>query len=96
MKVSIIIPTFNNLEYLIFFLSSIEKNSKYNHEVILHINDGTDGTLDYVKNKLMKYTHSFKNIGLCSSLNTAAKLSTTNYILYAHDDMYFCKNTDVS
>jgi|TARA_B100000787_G_C16147261_1_gene274839 glycosyltransferase involved in cell wall biosynthesis len=96
MKVSIIIPTFNNLEYLIFFLSSIEKNSKYNHEVILHINDGTDGTLDYVKNKLMKYTHSFKNIGLCSSLNTAAKLSTTNYILYAHDDMYFCKNWDVS
>ena len=26
-------------------------------------------------------------------MNKAKKL-TTNYILYAHDDMYFCKNWD--
>tara|TARA_B110001452_G_scaffold116270_1_gene96417 strand:+ start:41 stop:892 length:852 start_codon:yes stop_codon:yes gene_type:complete len=94
MKVSIIIPTFNNLEYLIFFLSSISENSKYSHEIILHINDGSDGTLDFAKKKLIKYTHSSTNIGLCSSLNEASKLSTTKYILYAHDDMYFCKNWD--
>ena len=29
------------------------------------------------------------------SLNKAAKLVNTNYILYAHDDMFFCKNWDV-
>jgi len=95
MKISIIIPTYNNLEYLKFFLLSIKDNSKYNHEIILHINDGTDGTLDFAKKNLIKFTHSGKNIGLCSSLNKASKLSTTNYILYGHDDMYFCKNWDI-
>ena len=49
MKISIIVPTFNNLNYLNFFLSSLKKNSLYDHQIILHINDGSDGTLNYAK-----------------------------------------------
>ena len=41
-----IIPTFNNLDYLKLCLDSIKKNSEYNHEIIVHVNDGSDGTLD--------------------------------------------------
>ena len=52
---SIIIPTFNNLEYLKLCLRSIKKNSIYEHELIIHINEGIDGTLDYVKNLGIKY-----------------------------------------
>lgn len=48
---SIIIPTYNNLNYLKLCLNSINKNSKYNHEVIIHINEGVDGTLDFLKKK---------------------------------------------
>ena len=40
---SIIIPTFNNIEYLKLCLESI-KNSRYNHEIIIHVNEGNDGT----------------------------------------------------
>ena len=40
---SIIIPTFNNLEYLKLCLKSILKNSKFDHEIIVHINEGNDG-----------------------------------------------------
>ena len=47
MKISIIIPTFNNINYLKFFLNSLNKNSLYKHEIILHINDGSDGTLKF-------------------------------------------------
>ena len=39
---SIIIPTYNNLEYLKLCLASIKKNSQYKHEIIIHINDGSD------------------------------------------------------
>ena len=49
MRVSIIVPTFNNLKYLKFFFSSIKKNSKYKHQIIFHINDGSDGTLKFAK-----------------------------------------------
>ena len=94
MKISIIIPTYNNLDYLRFFLFSLKKNSAFEHEIILHINDGSDGTLDHAIKNDIKYTHSKNNIGLCSSMNKAYSLSTSNYILYAHDDMYFCKNWD--
>jgi len=94
MKLSIIIPTFNNLNYLKLFLSSIKNNSSFEHEIILHINEGSDGTLEYAKKNNIKFSFSLKNIGLCSSMNKAYTLTTTNYILYAHDDMYFCKNWD--
>ena len=45
---SIIIPTFNNLSYLKICISSIRKNSKFNHEIIPHVNEGIDGTEDYL------------------------------------------------
>jgi len=92
--ISIIIPTFNNIEYLKICLNSLKKNSNFNHEVILHINDGSDGTLNYaVKNKIL-YSYTQNNVGLCTAINTAVSKSTTDLILYAHDDMYFCPNWD--
>ena len=92
---SIIIPTFNNLNYLIKCIESIKKNSFYNsHEIIPHVNDGTDGTLDYLKNNSFTYTHTKHNSGICTGMNEAAKKSRTNYLLYAHDDFYFCPNWD--
>ena len=91
---SILIPSFNNLNYLKLCLKSILKNSKKNHEVIIHVNEGSDGTLEYVKQNNLKHTFSNKNVGLCTAINSAAKLSSTQYILYAHDDMYFCPGWD--
>ena len=91
---SIIIPTYNNLNYLKLCIKSLLKNSKHKHEIIIHINDGSDGTLKFVKKEGYKHTNSLENIGLCSSINIAAKLSSKKYILYSHDDMYFCPGWD--
>ncbi len=91
---SIGIPTYNNLDYLKLCLSSIKKNSFYNHEILIHINEGVDGTLNYVKENNFKYTYADKNIGLCSSLNKIFKKATTKYLLYSHDDMYFLPEWD--
>ena len=91
---SIIIPTYNNVEYLKLCIKRLIKNSKYKHEIIIHINDGSDGTLQFIKKEGYKYTSSIENIGLCSSINMAAKLSSKTYILYSHDDMYFCPGWD--
>mgnify|MGYP000135514033 CR=1 FL=1 len=93
---SVIIPTFNNIDYLKICLNSLKKNSKFNNEIILHINEGVDGTLDFVKKNGINYTYSHCNIGLCSSVNTAVKKTTTDYIIYGHDDMYFCPGWDVA
>ena len=92
--ISIVIPTYNNLDYLKLCIKSLKKNSHYNHEIIFHINEGSDGSLEYIKKSGYKYTYSHNNIGLCSAINKAAKLSNYQYILYSHDDMYFCPNWD--
>ena len=63
--ISILIPTYNNLDYLKLCLKSLEKNSSYKHEIIIHINNGSDGTLNFVKANNYKHTSSDNNIGLC-------------------------------
>ena len=52
--ISIIIPTYNNLDYLKLCLKSLKKNSTFKHEIIIHINDGSDGTLNFVKSNKNK------------------------------------------
>ena len=86
---SIIIPTLNNLNYLKLCIKSIKKNSYYNHEIIVHANVAEDGTLDFLKENKIKYTHTSYNSGIPKGVNIAASKATTKYIVYGHDDFYF-------
>ena len=92
---SILIPTLNNLNYLKLCIKSIKSNSNYNHDIIVHVNEGNDGTIKFLEKENIKFSHTNYNAGICEGVNTAAKLSTTNYFLYAHDDFYFCPDWDV-
>ena len=91
---SIIIPTFNNLNYLKLCISSIKKNSKYNHQIIPHINIGNDGTKEFVESLNLEFTYTDYNSGICEGMNKASKKAKHDYILYAHDDFYFCPGWD--
>ncbi len=93
-KFSILIPSWNNIEILKICLKSIEDNSTFDHEIIVHVNQGNDGTLDWIKEKNYSYTYSNENVGVCYAMNAMAKLATTDYILYINDDMYTCPNWD--
>ena len=92
---SILIPTLNNLNYLKLCIKSIKSNSNYNHDIIVHVNEGNDGTIKFLEKENIKFSHTNYNAGICEGVNMAAKLSTTNYFLYAHDDFYFCPDWDV-
>ena len=91
---SIVIPSLNNLEYLKLAISSLEKNSKYKNEIIVHVNIGNDGTLDFLNNKSIKYTFTNYNAGITKGMNLAVKITSSKYIVYAHDDFYFCPDWD--
>ena len=47
MRFSIIIPTLENFNYLKLTIDSVIKNSKYDHELLVHVNIGNDGTIDF-------------------------------------------------
>jgi len=91
---SILIPSFNNVKYLEFCINSIKKNSRYDHQIIVHVNIGDDGTLEYLNKINIEYTHTRYNSGICEGINKAAKLAKYDYLLYAHDDFYFSPNWD--
>ncbi|MFT3700765.1 MAG: glycosyltransferase [Agriterribacter sp.] len=92
---SILIPSWNNLEYLKLCINSIRKNSTYTHQLIIHINEGKDGSLEWIKQETdFDYTYSVQNTGVCYGLNACSRLADTQYILYMNDDMYACPGWD--
>jgi glycosyltransferase involved in cell wall biosynthesis len=92
---SILIPSWNNLPYLKKCIESIRKHSIYRHEIIIHINEGKDGSAEWIKQQAgLKLSFSETNIGVCYALNKCRSLATTNYILYMNDDMYVCPGWD--
>jgi glycosyltransferase involved in cell wall biosynthesis len=91
---SILIPTWNNLAYLQLCIKSIHQNSRFKHQIIIHVNEGNDGTREWVDAADYAYTYSEENVGVCYALNSSSKLVTTNYILYINDDMFVGKDWD--
>ena len=92
---SIIIPTWNNLEYLKLCIKSIRNNSTYNNQIIIAVNEGSDGTVEWLETQLdIDYIHSEKNLGVCYAVNACRPYVTTNYIAYLNDDMYVLPNWD--
>lgn len=85
---TILIPTWNNLPYLKVCVDSIRKNSTFQHQLIVHVNEGFDGTREWVKEQQLEHTYSNINVGVCKALNQASRLAKTKYICYFNDDMY--------
>ena len=94
---SIIIPTFNNFKYLKLCINSIKKTSFQSNEILVHVSGDKDyETRNFLSNQNIKYTHTSENVGLCSAINTIAKFATKEYLIYSHDDMYFCPGWETS
>jgi GT2 family glycosyltransferase len=92
---SILIPSWNNLDYLRLCVESIRKNSSHRHQIIVHVNEGKDGTLEWVASqKDLDYTYSPENIGVCFALNGCRGIVAADYIVYLNDDMYVCPGWD--
>ncbi len=94
-KFSIVIPSWNNLKYLQLCIRSLRENSTYPHQLIVMVNEGSDGTLAWVEaQEDIDFVYCPTNIGICYGLNACRQLVYTSYLLYANDDMYFCPQWD--
>lgn len=93
-KFSILIPTWNNLDFLKLCIRSILTHSTYRHQIILYVNDGSDGTLEWVRSRGFDHLYSPHNVGISFALNALRSLVKTDYICYMNDDMYVCPQWD--
>lgn len=92
---SIFIPTWNNLDYLKLCVTSLQKNSTTKIQIIILVNEGVDGTLDWLKSQdQVDYIHAKKNVGICYGLNICRSIVKSDYVAYLNDDMYALPNWD--
>ena len=93
---TILIPTWNNLAHLRLCVESIRAHSAEPHQLVLHVNDGSDGTLKWVREQGIAHTASATNIGICYAMNEAATLATQEQLVYLNDDMYCLPGWDMA
>jgi GT2 family glycosyltransferase len=92
---TVMIPTWNNLPYLQACIRSIRKYSTYRHQLLVHVNEGNDGTADWLKTQPdIDFSFSRENIGVCRALNRLRTMAKTSYLLYMNDDMIVCPGWD--
>ncbi len=94
-KLSILIPTWNNLDYLKLCIRSIKQNSRLDIQIIVFANEGKDGSLEWLKTqKDIDFLHSNENVGICYALNMCRSFVKSDYIVYVNDDMYLLPDWD--
>jgi len=93
---SILIPTWNNLDYLKLCVQSIRQYSAHDHQIIVHVNDGSDGSRAWVQQSGLDATYSDGNVGICFAVNEAAMLARHDHIVYMNDDMFCCPGWDTA
>ena len=91
---SILIPTWNNLLYLRLCIDEIRRTSIADHQIIVHVNEGTDGTCEWLDQEDIAYTRTPENVGVCTAMNQARTLATGDLLLYMNDDMVPCPGWD--
>ena len=88
MKVSVIIPTLNQLELTKICVESVVKNTRdMEHEVIVVDNASTDGTIDYLKEKGIFYIANRENLGVAKAWNQGVKASKGEYVCIINNDI---------
>lgn len=85
---SVVIPTWKNLEYLDLMYRGLTGNSAVTHEIIIFFNEFDQSCKDWTRGKNILSCGSPENTGVCTAVNRAAELATTDYICYMNDDMY--------
>lgn len=90
-RYTVVIPTWNNLPYLQNCLEGLRSHSGLPHQIIVFVNEGSDGTLEWLKGleeDNLDFIHSPANLGICYGVNLCRPLIKSKYLIYMNDDMY--------
>jgi len=97
LKVSVVIPTYNRLEFLKQAIDSLLNQSHPPDEIIVVDDGSSDGTKEYLKKiskkyKIIKYYYFTKNCGPSKARNLGIKNATGDIICFFDDDQIAHKN----
>ena len=90
----ICIPTWNSLDYLKLAVKSIQNNSALKHEIRVHDNGSTDGTLDWLVANKVQHTSTEQNEGFCA-VNYCLRRVESEHAMLWNSDMYALPGWDL-
>jgi len=99
-KITFVIPSRNNLEFLQLAYQSI-RNLNTKHEVLVLNDASTDGTQEWINNQqdedlIVYHNPGPKRIGIVGMFDKGIEIARTNIIMAFHSDMVACKDFDVN
>lgn len=91
---SIIIPTYNNFDFLKKCVQSIEQFTPEPHELIIVDNASTDGTREYLKQMAgrVKFVINSENLGFAGAINQGLAIAGGSTLLLLNNDTIVTKN----
>jgi len=93
MKISVIIPVFNQVKYIGQAIDSVIKQKGCEFECIVVDGGSTDGTVDILKKYSKKiYWKSEKDNGLSNAVNKGLKKATGDIITFIGSDDYYASD----
>ena len=99
-KVTFVIPSRNNLEFLQLAYQSI-RNLSTKHEVLVLNDASTDGTQEWINNQkdqdlIVYHNPGPERIGIVGMFDKGIEMARTDIIIAFHSDMVACKDFDVN
>lgn len=96
MKISILIPTLNNIGFMKMAVRSYRNHTVNPHEILVYANAMSPEMKEYAKKENFDiFLSSSKNEGIAASTNSLARRATGNIIHYTNDDIYVAPGWDV-
>lgn len=94
--VSVIIPTRNRKELLLYAIQSVVQQTYKNLQIIIHDNNSSDGTPNYLAERVhddrIEYYHTDHDLVMTENWNTAFRYVHGEYFVRLDDDNIFFKN----
>ena len=89
MKVSVITPNYNGVEFLDKYFKSLDQDNEYIGEVIIIDNGSNDSSLDYIEKNSFSFPivviKNNENLGFAPAVNQGILKSKYDYILNYND-----------
>ena len=95
-SLSLLVPTWNNLPYLQLLVRSLRRHSAREHQILVHANEGADGTRAWLRAEGIEHTASDANIGICHAVNLLGAKARGDYVVYLNDDMVLAPGWDTA
>lgn len=98
MKITFCIPSKDNLRYLKNSITSIQKNSSQENDIIVYVDASNDGTLEWLEANKIKYLVNETGApkGIAYAYNRCIEAAETDIVCMFHADMFMGKDFDLN